>query len=352
MVTAARGNGLGPVIIDVEGTTLCDEDRQLLIEPMVGGLILFARNIESKPQVMDLINEIRQIRPELLIAVDQEGGRVQRLQSGFTRIPPMQVFWRSCADSVGGNAANVDSILPLVRDCGWLLASEVLACDIDISFAPVLDVDENTCDVIADRSFAPDPSLVITLAAAFMEGMHEAGMATTGKHFPGHGHVQADSHIELPVDPRSYDDVAHSDLRPFVELSKQLDAVMPAHIQFPAVDSLPVGFSEYWLKDILRTQIGFEGVIFSDDLSMAGAASAGSYSDRAQLALEAGCDSILVCNNREGAKEVIGHLNKNKPDAGSRLTLMRKRKSVTWDSLAESTRWQQTRNRLSELVES
>lgn len=336
---------LGPVIVDIEGCELGAADRELLQHPLVGGLIFFARNFHDKAQLLELVGGIRACRPDLVLAVDQEGGRVQRFQQDFTRLPPMQAFWSRHKDQP-------EFALPLASDCGWLLAAELIACDIDISFAPVLDVDDNCCPAIGNRSFAPHPQVVSQLAGAFIDGMHAAGMACTGKHFPGHGSVTGDSHHLLPVDERSFADIEAKDWRPFADLVHQLDAVMPAHIQFPAVDSKAVGFSNHWLQRKLRGDLGFKGIIFSDDLTMAGAASIGSYAQRAEQALSAGCDVVLVCNNRTAAIEVIEHLSQQGIEPNDRLRAMKKRKSLTWDELMATPRWRQTRNQLQALVES
>jgi len=289
---------LGSVMIDIEGTALTTEDRQLLQHPSVGGVIYFSRNYESPDQISTLSADIRRCRPEILIAVDQEGGRVQRFRAGFTRLPAMQRFLPLFHK-------NADAALSLVENCGWLMAVELLAVGVDFSFAPVLDVDDNFCKVIADRSFSSDPDEVTALAGAFMRGMKDAGMATTGKHFPGHGSVAGDSHAVSPTDNRTLDEIHLKDLIPFNALLPSLNAVMPAHIIFPQLDSLPVGFSSYWLQTQLRNELHFDGVIFSDDLTMEGAAVAGNYGERAIAALSAGCDMVLVCNNRKGALEAL-----------------------------------------------
>jgi beta-N-acetylhexosaminidase len=272
----------GRVMLDVAGTELDGEDRDLLTHPLVDGLILFSRNYEEPGQLRELIRAVRAVRPEMLIAVDQEGGRVQRLREGFTRIPPM--------------------------------AEELRVLDIDISFAPVLDLDQGLSTVIGDRSFGAEPEQVIALASAWIAGMNSAGMAATGKHFPGHGAVAADSHNELPVDERGLDQIRARDLRPFAELRDELAGIMPAHMLYPAVDEhRPAGFSPYWLRELLRGELGYAGVIFSDDLAMAGAAGAGGSPERAEAALEAGCDRVLICNDRAAAVAVIEGLE------GSRL---------------------------------
>ncbi|MCT2533712.1 beta-N-acetylhexosaminidase [SAR92 clade bacterium H231] len=321
----------GRLMLDLAGTELTAEEQQILQSPQVGGVILFARNIQSREQVTALNAQIRQASANLLIAVDQEGGRVQRLRDGFTPLPPMQLL----ADSV---VQNPEVGVQLVRDTGWLMASEVLACGFDISFAPVLDVDRDTSSIIGDRAFSDQPEMVITLAQAFIEGMNEAGMAATGKHFPGHGGIVADSHLEAPVDHRSWQQLLDHDLKPFVALSKQLAGVMPAHITFPAVDPDSVGFSGFWLQQVLRQQLGFDGVIFSDDLSMKGADVAGGYIDKAQLALNAGCDMILVCNCPEGAREVLQMMEHRSLAGSDRIASMGATKSVDWDKLCADSR--------------
>lgn len=339
---------LGPVILDIQGLTLAEDEAALLVRPVVGGLILFSRNYRDVEQLRALIAEIRAVRPDLLIGVDQEGGRVQRFREGFTPIPPMQVLGRACRQ-------NNDAGLALTRDCGWLMAAELRSIDIDISFAPVLDLDDEFSRAIGDRSFARDPDLVVAAARAFMEGMHEAGMATTGKHFPGHGSVRADSHLELPVDKRQMDDISTFDLRPFKELSKQLDAVMPAHVLFPGIDAHPVGFSEYWLQQILRRDLAFDGVIFSDDLSMAGAATAGGYIERVERALKAGCDAVLVCNSPADSAAVVAHLEQVQQPLSSRLARMRSRqpamplKEMSLAELQSNERWLLTQEKLANL---
>lgn len=288
---------LGPVMLDLEGPRLTREERELLARPGVGGVILFARNIESAAQVRELCSEIRRVRPELLLAIDQEGGRVQRLREGVTRLPAMGRLGRDFA-------ALPEVTVRLCQDAGWLLGMEMAACGLDLSFAPVLDVDRGLSTVIGDRSFSGDPQAVAAMGGAFVKGLHEAGMVAVAKHFPGHGGVAADSHHALPVDERPLDELRAHDLVPFTALASRLDAVMPAHVVYPAFDPRPAGFSRAWLG-MLRESLGFKGVIFSDDLSMAGAQTAGSPAERAQAALAAGCDMLLVCNDRAAALEVL-----------------------------------------------
>lgn len=289
------------LMLDIEGQSLTVEDQALLTHPGVGGLILFARNYASPDQLDQLVAEIRDVRPEILLAVDQEGGRVQRFREGFTRLPPMAAL---------GRVYDLDAALAgrQAYELGALMAAELTAHDIDISFAPVLDLDFGRSSVIADRSFHSEVAALVTLAGAFIDGMAAAGMAATGKHFPGHGFVAADSHLELPVDERSLAELQTSDMRPFIELAPKLAGMMLAHIVYPKVDTQPAGFSARWLKQILRTQLDYRGLIFSDDLSMAGAAVVGNYGARAAAALAAGCDMVLVCNDRAGAKEVLAYL--------------------------------------------
>ncbi len=335
---------LGPIMLDLAGTVLQDDEKELLLHPYVGGVIYFGRNYESPSQIKALSDSIRALRPELLIAVDQEGGRVQRFTQGFTRLPAVQKF-------LPLYRKNADACLSMVKNTGWLMASELLAVGVDFSFAPVLDVDDNKCTIVADRSFSPKPHEVTALAGAWMEGMHEAGMATTGKHFPGHGSVTVDSHLVQPVDEREFADIAEHDLIPFVELLPALDAVMPAHIVFPRVDkNNTVGFSPYWLQTILREEFGFSGVIFSDDLSMKGAHSVGGYVSRAQHALAAGCDMVLVCNNRKGALELLSSDNfamaeQKLQGLSSKLSTMSAKhlsnvQILPMDVLQQSSRWQ------------
>ncbi|ANF81027.1 beta-N-acetylhexosaminidase [Acinetobacter sp. NCu2D-2] len=281
---------IGALMLDIAGTTLTQEDIELLAAPQVGGVILFGRNIESPAQVRALTNHMRQIRPDILIAVDQEGGRVQRLKQGFTLLPAMGRF---------GELYQQDQAraLDLAEKCGWLMASEVLAVGIDFSFAPVLDLNDIS-DVIGDRSFATNIQDIILLASAFLKGMKRAGMASTGKHFPGHGSVKADSHVAAAVDSRSLDEIRQKDMQTFIQLQSQLDALMPAHVIYDQVDPNPAGFSKFWIQDILRKELGFDGVLFSDDLSMQAACVAGGADARIQAALKAGCDMGLVCNDR------------------------------------------------------
>ena len=332
----------GRLMLDLAGTSLADHERDQLQNPHIGGVILFARNVESREQISALVKQIRAASAQVLIAVDQEGGRVQRFRDGFTRFPPMQKLGDLVAqDSAAG--------LALTKDAGWLMAAEVIACGLDISFAPVLDVDRDTSSIIGDRSFSDQPEAVIEVAQAFINGIHEAGMAATGKHFPGHGGIVADSHLEAPVDTRSWDELEAHDLKPFDALSGSLDGIMPAHITFPAVDPDSVGFSSFWLQTILRKRLGFEGVIFSDDLTMKGADIAGGYVDKAKLALDAGCDMILVCNCPEGAIEVLDFMASAAVDGSDKIAGMRASQSISWDDLENHPRRLEIIKKLQEL---
>ena len=281
---------IGALMLDIAGTTLTQEDIELLSAPQVGGVILFGRNIESPAQVRALTDHMRQVRPDILIAVDQEGGRVQRLRQGFTLLPAMGRFGELYSN-------DPQRALELAEKCGWLMAAEVLAVGIDFSFAPVLDLNDIS-DVIGDRSFAQNIQDIIPLASAFLKGMKRAGMASTGKHFPGHGSVKADSHVAAAIDTRSYAEIQQKDMQTFIQLQPQLDALMPAHVIYSQVDPNPAGFSEFWIQKVLRQELGFDGVLFSDDLSMQAACVAGGADARIQAALKAGCDMGLVCNDR------------------------------------------------------
>jgi beta-N-acetylhexosaminidase len=292
---------IGSLMLDIAGLALSAEDRVLLTEPQVGGLILFGRNVASPQQVRDLTDSIRVVRPDILIAVDQEGGRVQRLREGFTRLPAMGML---------GQLYDIDpdEALSAAATAGWLMASEVLAVGIDFSFAPVLDVN-GISHVIGDRGFHAHSQIVSQLSRAFMQGMHRAGMATTGKHFPGHGSVEADSHVAAPVDQRTLAEIRAQDMTVFFEVADELDALMPAHVIYPNVDPNPAGFSKHWLQDIVRGEMGFDGVLFSDDLTMQAACVAGGAGARILAALNAGCDMGLVCNDRDAALDALNALS-------------------------------------------
>jgi beta-N-acetylhexosaminidase len=328
---------LGPLMIDLSGPELLPEDRELLCHPLVGGVLLFARNYESAEQVAALTAAIHAVRePHLLIAVDQEGGRVQRFREGFTRLPPVARLGRLYE-------ADPRRARRLAELTGWLMASELRAVGVDLSFAPVLDVERGVSHVIGDRAFHPDPEVVAELAHAYMSGMQRAGMAATGKHFPGHGAVAADSHHALPVDERPYVDIHAEDLLPFERMVNYgLPAIMVAHVVYPKVDPLPAGFSARWLKGVLRGELGFQGTVFSDDLSMVGAAGAGDMPARARAALQAGCDMVLVCNDRAGAIQVIDGLEPHTdPALALRLARLHGRHGQSVQVLHAEAEWRE-----------
>jgi len=302
----------GALMLDLPGLWLEAEDRQLLRQPEVAGLILFARNTESPRQVAELVRAIRKERPDMLIAIDQEGGRVQRLRRDVLRLPAL-------ADVAAVADAQADAV---ARAAAWVMATEMLACGIDISFAPVLDLDYGRSQVIGNRSLGGDPDRVARLASAYIDGLHAAGMAATGKHFPGHGWAEADSHFALPVDERSLDGIRRTDLVPFATLAGKLDGIMPAHVVYSQVDALPAGFSTRWLQDILRAELGFDGVIFSDDLTMAGAHAVGGMAERIDAAQAAGCDMLLICNDRAAAEEGLVHAQKQGLQCPARIARM------------------------------
>lgn len=325
---------LGPLMLDLESTELSAAERERLCHPAVGGVILFARNVQSLPQVQDLLASIRAVRPELILALDQEGGRVQRIRQGVTALPALGTLgkWFDEAPVAALQAA---------KEWGWLMASEMLALGFDISFAPVLDLNVGRSKVVGDRAFHGRPQAVVALGRAYIDGMHEAGMAATGKHFPGHGWVEADSHHAIPVDERPLEIIREQDLQTFRQLAQQLDAVMPAHVIYQQVDARPAGFSSFWLQQMLRSELHFEGVIFSDDLTMEGASVAGDYGQRAQAALDAGCDMVLVCNNPAGALAVIDHLERHPVAINQqRLQRMQARRTPSWEKLVASDRYQ------------
>lgn len=322
-------------MLDLAGPDLTAADKARLLHPATGGVILFSRNYESPEQVHRLIGQIHELRsPQLLVAVDQEGGRVQRFRDGFSRLPPAACYGQLYA-------RNKRRGLHLAQEAGWLMASELQACGVDFSFAPVLDLDLGLSGVIGDRAFAHDPDAIGSLAYAWIHGAKEAGMAAVGKHYPGHGGVREDSHLELPVDDRNLDQIWHQDIRPFRHLiDNGLAGIMPAHVIYSQVDDQPAGFSRRWIKTLLREELNFQGVIFSDDLSMAAAGVAGSYAERAQLALDAGCDMILVCNNPCGADEVLASLaDYHDPVAQTRLVRLHGRQGQPLSKLRASPRW-------------
>lgn len=293
------------LFLDLEGTVLTHDERDLLQDPYIGGVILFARNTVNAIQVAELVKTIREIRPEIIISLDQEGGRVQRLKEGVTLLPPVQVLSSRYAQDPQAGLCEAELL-------GYLMAAELRVLDIDLSFAPVLDVDYGRNTVIGNRAFANNIQAVTDLALAYIRGMKQAGMSATAKHFPGHGWADADTHHADAVDSRSFVQIYDSDLVPFREAIHQgIEAMMLAHVLYPECDQFPAGFSRYWLGGILRDKLAFKGVIFSDDLSMKAAESAGSYAERAAAAVAAGCQALLCCNAREGTLDILRYLREH-----------------------------------------
>ena len=301
-----------PIIIDIAGLTLTKIDVKRLLHPLTGGVILFTRNWQSREQLSSLCRDIKRIRSDLLICVDHEGGRVQRFKTdGFTHLPPMGalgVMWHSDTNSREGSGAL--RAMNAATACGYVLAAELRACGVDLSFTPVLDLDWGTSGVIGDRAFHKDPRVVSVLSKSLMHGLLKAGMANCGKHFPGHGYVRADSHVDIPVDNRTLSEILSKDAWPYEDLNTVLTSVMPAHVVYELVDKRPAGFSKVWLEDVLRAQMKFQGAIFSDDLSMAGARQLDgkelTFLQAALHALAAGCDMVLLCNQSIEGKLSLG----------------------------------------------
>jgi beta-N-acetylhexosaminidase len=346
-----------PVVLDIEGTTLNAADRRRLAHPLVGGLILFARNWVDRRQLLELTSQIKSVRPDVLICVDHEGGRVQRFRTdGFTHLPPMRALgelWMQDALSATDAATAA----------GQVLGAELRACGVDLSFTPVLDLDFGASSVIGDRAFHRDARVVTLLAKSLMHGLLLAGMQHCGKHFPGHGFVKADSHVDVPIDTRTLKAILADDAKPYEALSTSLASVMPAHVIYPKVDALPAGFSPRWLKDILRQQLGFTGAVFSDDLSMEGARRIGgavvTYSDAATVALNAGCDLVLLCNQSVDGGAAVDALLDGLLDAQARggwhadpdsearrLALLPQTAPLPWDALMHQPQYQRALERL------
>ncbi len=327
---------LGPVMLDIDGLALSPADRDLLREPAVGGVILFTRNFESPGQIADLVQDIRALRsPPPLIAVDHEGGRVQRFRTGFTAIPPMRRIGREYD-------RDAESGLRAAREAGWMIGSELLSVGIDLCFAPCVDLDWGVSEIIGNRAFHNKPDVVGELAGAFSRGLRSAGMVAVGKHFPGHGAVLADSHLKLPVDRREYGLVL-DDMRPYERLigNGALAGVMLAHIIYPQIDDMPAGFSEYWIQRELRSRLGFGGAVFCDDLSMKATRDYGSMAKRARLALDAGCDMVLVCNDRDAAQQAVAALSEySNPLSLVRLARLHGTGHPLRETLLASDEWQ------------
>ncbi len=342
-----------PVVLDIAGLALNADDRRRLQHPLTGGLIFFARNWQDRRQLTELVAEIKSIRPDLLVCVDHEGGRVQRFRTdGFTHLPPMRALgdlWMK--DALAATDA--------ATAAGYVLGAELRACGVDLSFTPVLDLDHGASSVIGDRAFHRDARVATMLAKSLMHGLLLAGMHNCGKHFPGHGFVEADSHVAVPVDKRSLKAILADDAKPYEWLSTSLSSVMPAHVIYPKVDAQPAGFSARWLKDILRLQLGFNGLIFSDDLSMEGAKVAGTAVDGAVAALGAGCDMVLLCNQSLDGGAAVDELldgleaaaaqGRWQPDPDAerrRLALLPQTPPLAWDELMHTPAYQHALERL------
>lgn len=352
-----------PVVLDVPGPTLGAQDRRRLMHPLTGGVILFARNWQTRAQLARLCAQIKELRPDLLICVDHEGGRVQRFKSdGFTHLPPMRRLGDRWMQD-GGSGASAMQACDIASACGYVLAAELRACGVDFSFTPVLDLDFGGSAVIGDRAFSRDARVSSVLAKSLMHGLLQAGMANCGKHFPGHGFVTADSHVDIPKDPRSLQDILSDDALPYRWLSTVLSSVMPAHVIYTQVDALPAGFSKRWLQDILRVQLGFQGAIFSDDLSMQGASVAGDHTQAAVAALNAGCDMVLLCNQSLGDGEAVdalldglgeaaeqGEWLANAASEARRLDLLPVTPPMEWEELMRHPRYVHALEKLSELT--
>lgn len=337
---------MGPIILDLTGLELSPEEREILKHPQVGGIIFFARNYESPQQLRALVSQIRAYSTErLLLTVDQEGGRVQRFLAGFTPLPSLGHIGQ-CYEE------NPEKAKQLAGAHGWLMASELLALDVDLSFAPILDLDNNLNQVIGKRSFSADPNIVTQLARATIQGMSDAGMCAIGKHFPGHGSVSSDTHTHFTVDSRDYKTIALNDLIPFTQLSPYLDGIMASHIVYNEVDPLPCGFSSFWLQTILRKKLNFSGAIFTDDLSMLAVQTIGSISERVQLALQAGCDGLLICNNRKDAISALEYLEsrtQSNTTTEKRLQKLFPRRTLESPILRQTVAWRNAVDLLSKL---
>ena len=320
---------LGPIITGIDGKFLSQEECEVLKHPLINGVILFARNYEDTEQLLALTNSIKAIKPNLLVSVDHEGGRVQRFVKGFSQLPSMS------------DAFLLENTEQKLQDIGWTLAAELLACKVDYSYAPCVDVN-GISQVIGSRAFSSEPEKVVVGAKALIKGLHSAGMKSVIKHFPGHGSVGPDSHIAMPVDTRSFADINEFDLLPFKQLIAEAlaDAVMPAHVIYSAVDENPACFSEFWLKNMLRHQLAFKGPVISDDMGMQGAVQVGDYPTRVKAALDAGCDSVLLCNEKEGLYQVLDTLSiNNYQHHGARMAIFHQKNYPSWDDVKRDQRW-------------
>jgi beta-N-acetylhexosaminidase len=337
---------LGSIMIDIEGLALTATDVKRLLNPLVAGVILFSRHYESIEQLQKLTTAIHQLRhPRLLIAVDHEGGRVQRFRAGFTGLPAMQKI----GDLYQQNKVQAQQ---LAETTGWLLATELLVCGVDFSFAPVVDLNYGTSSVIGDRSFAEQEKDVADLSFQLMNGMHKAGMCAVAKHFPGHGYIKEDTHTEIAIDYRSLEQIIQKDIQPFLHLiSNNIEAIMPAHVIYPKIDELPAGFSAKWLQDILRKQCHFDGAIISDDISMRAVTNLGTPSQVAAKALAAGCDLVLVCNDLRASDEVLANLQYQASVVShARLIRLHGKPIIQYQHLGNNPLWQAATTRINKFV--
>ncbi|MFZ0219413.1 MAG: beta-N-acetylhexosaminidase [Candidatus Aquirickettsiella sp.] len=340
---------MGPIILDLAGLELTSEEREIIKHPQVGGIIFFQRNFASPSQLENLISQIHlHSKQRLLLSVDQEGGRVQRFQEGFTRLPALGLIGIRYDQSP-------DEAIQLAETHGWLLASELLAVGVDLSFAPVLDLNNNLNQVIGLRALHSNPDIVTKLGRAVITGMNRAGMCSVAKHFPGHGSVSADTHTHFTVDDRDFQTIEAQDLIPFAQLSPYLDGIMASHIVYNKIDPLPCGFSSYWLQSILRKQLNFTGAIFTDDLSMKAVQHVGAISERIRLALQAGCDGLLICNCRKDAILALENLERFpeliKLYNSQHLQKLFPRRTLTLSALQQTVAWRSAVNLLKPLFE-
>lgn len=339
--TTGDQHPLGPVLIGLAGLEIDTGERAWLKHPAVGGVVLFTRNYHDLSQLSDLTASILESAGrDLLICVDHEGGRVQRFREGFTRLPPLAVLGKMYAESA-------ENALDFAYRHGRVMATELLLCGVDLSFAPVLDLGDRSV-VIGDRAFADNPAVIIKLSDAYVGGMHDAGMATTGKHFPGHGSVEADSHTDDVCDPRPLEAIEAADLKPFAALSGKLDAMMMAHVLYPAVDEKPAGYSPFWIKTILRDRLGYQGTVFSDDLGMYAAKVAGGLIKRVHDSLDAGCDAVLVCDP-EDVRQLLASDDLEIANADKALKRLKGRLTATREEVERVSEWRQWKKTIKQL---
>ena len=329
----------GRIMIDVAGTSLSQEDKQLIANKNIGGIIFFSRNYVSLEQIRNLVNEIQSVKESILFAVDQEGGRVQRFTGEFSKLPSLQDIYKY-------SKKNNDS--DFCREIAWLTSSELIAAGIDINFAPVVDLNDDSSLIIGDRSFSSNSHDVIKFAEDYIDGMHQAGMKATAKHFPGHGGVVEDSHIVLPEDKRSLDELMLSDIQPYLKLTKKIDAVMCAHVLFSSIDKNIPSYSNFWLNEFLREQLKYKGIVFSDDLSMVGAGDH-ECKYRAQKSVEAGCDMILICNSRKDVIDTVKHFDELGIDPVKKISNMKINNQINWNELIESEKVINIKNKLKQI---